>query len=128
MFVCGPKCHILIHSKYLQDISAKFKVAAESDYLVYKVEWLSSSDIEGKEDFRILSNNQFNHNFATDGIVTTFLTIIVTKDNANKFYWPRITFNTLAVVQPGALTTMASDGKILLLISGTVIGYYRKRN
>ena len=120
MFVCGPKCHILIHSKYLQDISAKFKVAAESDYLVYKVEWLSSSDFGGEKDFRILKNNQFNHSFTSDGIVTTFLTIIVTKANANLYYWPRITFDTLASVQAGAVSTMATDGKIMLLISGTV--------
>ena len=55
------------------------------------------------------------------GIVTTFLLINVTTENANKFYWPRITFNTLAEVQAGAVTTVATSGKIMLLISGAVI-------
>ena len=53
--------------------------------------------------------------------MTTFLLINVTTENANKFYWPRITFNTLAEVQAGAVTTVATSGKIMLLISGAVI-------
>ena len=34
------------------------------------------------------------------------------------FYWPRITFATLGDVQAGAVTTTATTGKIMLLISG----------
>ena len=103
-----------------QDISAKFKVAEAASYLVYKVEWLSSSDADGKKDFRILASDQFSHSFAS-GVVTTLLLITVTKENANKFYWPRITFATLADVQAGAVTTMATTGKIMVLISGIVM-------
>ena len=50
----------------LQDISAKFKVAEDAKYLVYKAEWLSSSDADGLKDFRVLTSKQFNASFASE--------------------------------------------------------------